>query len=279
MSRNLRDETRHARDSGTERLAARIALNGGQLSHLRFKAPWVPYCDTPVDVYRAVRPGVWSDVRSLEATMKAPCRRCAKCLQYRQLRWRDRALAELLATDQAGRRSWFVTLTFSPAHLAGILLEAGGENRPLAQIERAGYRHVQRYYKRLRKAGCAFRYLAIMEYGEESDRMHYHLFLHEKGPKPVLKETIEAQWRSIVHARLVRGETLAQAASYLTKYATKSMEIRPRASGKYGHIPSPQIKLPKESFFGVQLRPNCGENDDDTQRRNTSSCDPALEND
>lgn len=225
-------------------------------------------------------------MRGLEVVIDVPCRRCAKCLQFRQMRWRQRAIAELHQAAGANRRTWFVTLTFDPPHLAGIIQEArrlmkvGTPEDELHKfVDRAAYRHLQRYFKRLRKEGAKFRYLAVYERGEENGRSHYHLFLHEKGPRPILKETIERQWRSIVHARLVRGEDAGGAASYLTKYATKSLDVRPRASAGYGKTDSlPEINFPKESFFGVPLLVEGGR-DHDTPTEKTSVCDPALEHD
>ncbi len=176
--------------------------------------------------------------------MEAPCRKCPKCLQFRQMMWRERALMEL----RSAKRTWRVTLTFSPIHLAGILLEAKGPE--VKQIEAAAYPHIQRYIKRLRKGafpldpGCKvprypatpreFRYLAVYELGEQNGRSHYHLFLHETGTRPITKIHLETQWRSFVHARLVSGVEDEAQASYLTKYATKQFDIRPRASSRYG---------------------------------------------
>lgn len=149
------------------------------------------------------------------------------------MKWRERAIFELGRSN----RTWFITLTFSPVHLAGILLEAKGSS--MKEIEAAAYPHVQRFLKRLRKLKCQFRYLAVYERGEKTGRSHYHLFLHENGDKPVFKAQIESQWRSHVHARLVRGDEGGGTASYLTKYATKSFDIRPRASARYGKTSLP----------------------------------------
>jgi len=144
--------------------------------------------------------------------------------------WRERALVEM----ERAVRTWFVTLTFSPEHLAGILQEAALLTRPEShdgRVETAAYRHVQRYFKRLRKDGCRFRYLAVYERGEETGRSHYHLFVHEVAP--ITKRHLERRWRSNVHARLVADDASGKA-SYLTKYATKSLDVKPRASSRYG---------------------------------------------
>lgn len=176
-----------------------------------------------------------------------PCRKCEKCLQYRQMKWRERAITEVTRA----KRTWWLTLTFAPTHLAGILMAAKGTSTK--EVEAAAFPHVQRYIKRLRKSfhqkrdrildaggkeiGChkaIIRYLTIFELGEKTGRQHYHLFIHEIGTRPVTKQQLEDTWRSNVHARLVSGDEASWRASYLTKYATKHFDIRPRASTGYG---------------------------------------------
>ncbi len=233
---------RERRNRGTQALAAAIALKGGQLAQSTFVANWAPYCDTPVELFRRItsREAV-DELHAMEVSALVPCRRCTKCLQWRQMKWRERAIFEILRSN----RTWFITLTFAPIHLAGILVAAKGSEPK--EVEAAAYPHVQRFIKRLRKHGHEFRYLAIYERGEVTGRSHYHLFLHEIGAKPVHKTDIERQWRSYTHVRLVRGEESGGAASYLTKYATKHFDIRPRASARYGKLPSP----PKPKVLGV----------------------------
>lgn len=241
---------RERRNRGTQSLGMKIALQGGQITKGQISANWVPYCLTPVRINRIItsREAV-DELKPMEVSMDAPCRRCRKCLQFRKMRWRERALSEV---SQA-KRTWWVTLTFSPIHLAGILLEAKGTE--IKDIEAAAYRHVQRFFKRLRKGTKAseigdtiirkptppavFRYLAVYERGDKYGRSHYHLFLHETGSKPMTKAIVEAQWHSIIHMRLVRGEDARGRASYLTEYATKEFDIRPRASNGYGKLSSP----------------------------------------
>lgn len=228
------------------RAAAKMAARGlaqpvtGYLWHSDRK----PFCDRPVpitiekngkDAGSPVALGMWG-----------PCRKCVKCLQFRQMKWRERAINELVIAHNAGRRSWWVTLTISPQHMAGIIAEAVARDgsKDMRAIDRAAYPHVQKYLDRLRKAlKTSFRYVAIHERGEETGRSHYHLFLHEASGRPLLKRQIEQCWRSNVHARLVdmdcRGNGLA---TYLTKYATKSVEVRPRASLGYGRGPRPARK-------------------------------------
>lgn len=218
---------------GVLKTAVKLALKGARRSQTEVHADWEPYCDDPVKVVRSRRSA--NGVKGVEVSFFAPCRRCAKCLQFRQMKWRERALIE----HQQAPRTWFVTLTFSPHHLAGIIAESYRlpvESRVKA-IDRAAYEHIKRYFKRLRKAGHRFRYLAVYERGEETGRSHYHLLLHEIS-RPIPKRDIEAQWRSHVHCRLVADDGRGTA-SYITKYATKSLDVAPRASLHYGALRAP----------------------------------------
>ncbi len=236
--------TAHARHQGTKSLAVKIALRGGQKGASTFVADWEPYCENPVTINRRItsreavpqiKIGGTTLQRSLsamEVTAAVPCRRCPGCLRWRQMKWRERAMIEINRANSSGNRTWFVTLTFAPQHLAGILLAA--KSAEMKDIEKAAYLHVQLYLRRLRHHSHEFRYLAVYERGEVTGRSHYHLFLHETGAKPITKVWIERMWRSHVHARLVSCDDGGRTASYLTKYTTKSFDIRPRASARYG---------------------------------------------
>ena len=101
-------------------------------------------------------------------------------------------------------RSWFVTLTFDPIHLAGVVMESQSrkETDQTARIEAAAYSHCQGYFKRLRKAGGKSRYVAVPEYGEEKGRLHYHLLIHEIEQHSVTYRLLDRKWRSFINASL-----------------------------------------------------------------------------
>jgi len=154
------------------------------------------------------------------------------------MKWRERARAEF----EFAPRTWMVTLTFSPIHLAGLFMQLNPNKGSLnQQIDDVCYREVQKYFKRLVKAGHAFRYFAVFEgqyespqsdgQAEKLHRAHYHLMLHEKN-RPISWRQITDAWRrgSFSHAKLAGS---IAAASYVTKYLTKSGG-RMRASILYG---------------------------------------------
>lgn len=221
---------------------AAIKLQRYRVSATEYVIPGRPYCDEPVQINRQeAKPA--EGYAGLSLQMWGPCRRCAKCLLFRGLKWRDRMRREMALTPG---RTWFLTLTFAPIHLAGVLIEANRFphlSRDEA-VERAAYtNHVAKYLKRLRKAGARFRFVGVPEYGEEHGRLHYHLLMHEQLEGSLTKRLMDAQWRSFTKPKLVMqdddGEvSAAGAARYVSKYLTKSLG-RPRASLRYGAGPSP----------------------------------------
>lgn len=221
-------------ERGVRSRAAKLSMRGCQVSHTHVIDPRKPYCDAPIHLEGRTSP--YAEARTLLVEQFVPCRKCSKCLQFRQMKWREKAIAEI-ANSQ---RTWFVTLTFAPVHLAGVLAEAQEYKSlgPSKSVDRAAYGHVQMYLDRLRKAARAkFRYLAVFERGELTGRAHYHILLHEqKGSKPITKRVIESRWRSIVHCRLVdfTAKDVRGASTYVTKYTLKSVQCRLRASNGYG---------------------------------------------
>ena len=148
------------KDRGTRSMASKLALRGHGVGSGVVYDQTKPYCDEPLFIHRAVRAGGLK--RSLEVSAWRPCRRCPKCLQFRQLKWKERCDLELAKSV----RTWFVTLTFSPIHLAGVLFEAqrSGCSDHERAVGDAAYKHVQAYLKRLRKrARTKFRFVAVYE--------------------------------------------------------------------------------------------------------------------
>lgn len=92
--------------------------------------------------------------------MSVPCGQCIACRVARTQQWTTRLMHEASMHEA----SCFTTLTFDPEHVPF-----------LGSIDR---RHVQLFMKRLRKAlGEGLRFFAAGEYGEQSNRPHYHVIL------------------------------------------------------------------------------------------------------
>lgn len=203
-------------------------LQGLRDGPISYSQKAMPYCDSPVPLERYER-GEGSHRPGAYVLLHGPCRKCEKCRLFNRLQWRDRIRHEL----EQCQRSWFVTLTFEPGHLAGIIAESQKLHRATEQerVEVAAYAHVQQYLKRIRKTGGRFRYFATAEYGSDNGRLHYHLLMHEQVLGSLTYRVLDTKWRSFVQANLVRSSR--GAAGYVSKYLTKAIS-KPRASVRYG---------------------------------------------
>lgn len=88
-----------------------------------------------------------------------PCGKCGYCVKRRIQDWVIRCQIE--AKKSFG--TWFVTLTYEETNFE---LSKGD---------------LQRYFKRLRKAGYEFTYFALGDYGDTFGRPHFHILFFNKG--------------------------------------------------------------------------------------------------
>lgn len=180
--------------------------------------------------------------------MQVACRKCANCLRRRGYMWSMRARAEWGQSN----RTWLATLTLSPTSLTVLLSRArvrlgrgGTDYDALAgpdqflELEKEGFREIQKYLKRLRKnSGKAIRYLCITE-SHKSGVPHWHLLLHEPDQPLSYDKDLKGSWNlGFDSYKLVRD---ARAAGYVTKYLSKAVEARVRASSGYGGALAPTL--------------------------------------
>lgn len=88
-----------------------------------------------------------------DSPVDVPCGECIGCRKDHATAWAVRCYHESTLHAQ----NCFATLTYRDAP-------------PKLQRE-----DLQRFFKRLRKAGCKFRYFAVGEYGSRTARPHYHV--------------------------------------------------------------------------------------------------------
>lgn len=179
--------------------------------------------------------------RPLLVDMEVRCRECQNCLAARAAHWRLRARTE---TANAVR-TWFGSLTLSPEQHHNVLSACraaasrnGDDFDKFTPEEQFAARHkcisreISLYVKRVRKeSGASLRLLCVAE-AHKSGLPHYHMLIHESTAVPVRHAVLGKQWRvGFSQWKLV---TDLRAASYVTKYLSKSLMARVRASLDYG---------------------------------------------
>ena len=140
------------------------------------------------------------------------CHKCMPCRIHRRRIWTHRIVLESMAHE----RNSFVTLTYSDEHLpdGGTLVPADLRN----------------FWKRLRKnTGAAIRYYAVGEYGDKSQRPHYHAACF--GLDDAAAITRAWQGRGHVYVGTLTWESAGYVAGYVTKKLTKPDD--PRLGGRY----------------------------------------------
>lgn len=156
--------------------------------------------------------------------MEHGCGQCMPCRINRRRLW----TARLTLESFMHKHSYFVTLTYAPAHLP-----AGATVVP---------RHLKLFLMRLRKAaGVPFRYFAVGEYGTKTGRPHYHLLLFSLGEVRLISKC----WPyGSVHI----GTVTSASASYVTGYCTKAWTRKD----------DPRLKGRHPEFCRMSLKPGIG---------------------
>ena len=139
-----------------------------------------------------------------------PCGKCAWCRKDKRDEWYLRFKVE----SQHNEFTKFVTLTYTDEQLPFFLDDETGEYG-----YRADKTHIQKFIKRLRKAGHKFKYFIVSEYAPKTRRPHYHgIFFSDEN---LTDEVIRKHWD--------KGVTDTQdaddgALKYVTKYILKGSD-------------------------------------------------------
>lgn len=177
------------------------------------------------------------------------CRRCDKCLRHRKLRWRYRIREEV----RRAARNWWGTLTLAPANHYRVMVEARrkAENSSVTwetlsdeerfkRISDTSLKEVTKYLKRVRKAsGHPLRYVLVTE-RHKSGLPHFHLILHEQELRPIPHRILSGQWNGKNFAlgfekwRLIPFDDEERHVGYVSKYISKGLSAKVRASQRYG---------------------------------------------
>lgn len=125
------------------------------------------------------------------------CGKCLACRIQRRKEWQLRMLHELHYHDDA----CFITLTYNDDNLPA--------NNSLKKSD------LQKFFKRLRKKlePKKIKYFASGEYGDQTDRPHYHAIIYGVQPD---KKLIDEIWQlGIVHVGLAESESIQYVAGYI----------------------------------------------------------------
>lgn len=243
-----------------QKAEAAFVVRGGEPGDYHIVAPW---CKTPVYITVRADPkvglptlhevgrvdmatgevhGSGYNAQMPQLGIQAACRKCDGCKAHKKKLWVSRAYHETIMSH----RTWFGTLTFPPSIHGEVLASTMAtvwadsvdyhglsDDEKFAVEAQTYYEYVDRFWKRLRKAGYRFRYLCVPELGEENGLFHFHVLIHETTPHPTPKAVLEAQWSAgLCHWRLVNtGDK--RAVFYVCKYLGKD-GAKPRASLHYG---------------------------------------------
>lgn len=149
---------------------------------------------------------------SIPPVLAVPCGKCSGCRADQSLMWSIRGYHESTQHEQNS----FLTLTYDDNHL------------PVdRQIDK---RHLQLFFKRLRKSGLKFRYFACGEYGSQTRRPHYHAIIFGRD---WLENSVELGHGMYTHGDVVGAWGMGQISlapvnmasiCYVCGYVTKKMD-------------------------------------------------------
>jgi len=181
-------------------------------------------CEHPLTAWRPVQGGPvkFNEQRDGRAYQKIelPCGECILCRLDQARQWAVRITHEA----QLHEYNSFVTLTYNDEHLPmfGSLNYKGD---------------MQRFWKRLRKQIGKLSYFAVGEYGDNTQRPHYHacIFGHAfTENRTVLRESPTMLWTNpqLENAwglgNVSVGALTYQTAQYTASYVTKKLESKRR---------------------------------------------------
>lgn len=150
-------------------------------------------------------------------SVRVPCGRCIGCRLERSRQWAIRCSHEM----QMHERNIFVTFTYRDDQLT-----YGGASHAILIP-----RHLTLFWKRLRKQyGSDIRYFACGEYGDKSNRPHYHAIIfghdfedkvyHSTKNHNVLytSHNLDYLWS---HGTCLIGDATFESAAYVARYVLK----------------------------------------------------------
>jgi len=183
-------------------------------------------CNKPYTAYRSrngksttgKHPIVFNKANGLPGSeLKVRCGQCWGCRLEHSRLWALRNVHESKLHDN----NQYLTLTYNDDEIP--------TNRSLFKP------HLQRFWKRLRKHGYNIRYYACGEYGDETERPHYHAIVFNldvpdkkyykahNGNKLYQSQTLNNIWS---HGNVIIGNVTFESCAYVSRYIMKKWKAR-----------------------------------------------------
>lgn len=179
-------------------------------------------CETPLTAWRTPKGVLYIGLlpkSPQDAPLELPCGHCTLCRQEQARQWGVRIVHEA----QLHEENSFITLTYN------------NENAP--EDGNLNYADLQKFWKRLRKEVGKLSYYAVGEYGDHTNRPHYHacVFGHAfTKNRVIIRQTPTMLWTSPLLERawgmgnVSVGALTTQTAMYTASYVTKKLGYQKR---------------------------------------------------
>lgn len=220
-------------------------------------------CHYPVDAWRLHKPRNGKVIsfrpvpRSWGSAISLPCYKCAGCRLERSRQWAMRCVHE----SKMHKQNCFVTLTY--------------RNDDLPEFGTLVPEHLKNFHKRLhnrllRQGHDGIRYYACGEYGDQSQRPHYHTLLFGFDPPDKrLYSGSEDDENAIYSSRMLDetwgfgdvriGAVTFDSAAYVARYCMKKVDGPQRAAGHYLVYDADGLVHEREPEFArMSLKPGIG---------------------
>lgn len=147
-----------------------------------------------------------------------PCGKCYECFTAIQQGYETRSIFEFYHTRKIGGVAFYVTLTYNNASVPKL---------PKTDIMCGSKRHLQNFFKKMRKHLPDFKYLFSLEYGSKHFRPHYHgiIFVSSYVSPNYFNELIKNLW-SYGNVNFGENHGLIKDVrpfQYVAKYCVKDM--------------------------------------------------------
>lgn len=219
-------------------------------------------CYAPIKAFRSPKPTAagklsisFSPVQGFaDLPIQLPCGQCIGCRLERSRQWAVRCMHE----SQLYEENCFLTLTYADENLPSN-----------GSISR---REMQLFIKRLRKKirPRKIRYVYCGEYGDKTQRPHYHALIfnydfsrdrkphsrNRDGQYLYTSAELESVW---THGHALIGSLTFESAAYVARYCLKKVTGKAAAEA-YERLDSStgEIYNIEPEFFGMSLKPGIG---------------------